>query len=319
MTIKIMIGDCRAVLAGLPDESVQACVTSPPYFGLRDYGVNGQIGLEPTLDEYIEVMVSVFREVRRVMRADATLWLNLGDSFCSRPAGANGLKHKDLMMVPARVAIALQSDGWWLRRDIVWSKPNAMPESVSDRPTSSHEYVFLLSKSKTYRYDADAIRENRVQTEDANTFRGGAYVGGSIDNGTTGKRQVVGNKKVDKQRGHSRRHAGFNDRWDQMEEKEQCAKGRNSRSVWEIATFGFPDAHFATFPPRLAERCILAGAPPGSVVLDPFMGAGTTMMVADRLGREAIGIELNPEYAALAEKRIRDDAGMFVDIQRAVA
>jgi DNA modification methylase len=332
MSIQILTGDCRDVLRALPSSSVQCCVTSPPYFGLRDYGVAGQIGLEETPDAFVAQMVEVFREVRRALRDDGTLWLNLGDSYANdgkwggssggkhvaalhgatgigRAKKHTGLKSKDLMMIPARVALALQADGWWLRSDIIWSKPNAMPESVTDRPTCAHEHVFLLTKSSKYFYDADAIRECRTSNEDARTFRGGCYFGGSIDNTETGKRKVVGNNMVGKQRGHSRRHAGFNDRWDSMSKDEKSVGGRNARNVWEIATRPFPESHFATFPPDLAERCIIAGSRRGDTVLDPFGGAGTTGLVADRLQRNVTLIELNPEYAEMARRRIEHDAG----------
>lgn len=317
-SVEILVGDVFDRLAGLPDDSVDVVVTSPPYWGLRDYGVDGQIGLEATPDAYVAVMVAVFREVRRVLRDDGTLWLNLGDSYAGswgaqsrEPAGSMsrtpGLKPKDLIGIPWRVAFGLQADGWYLRSAIVWHKPNPMPESVTDRPTSAYEMVFLLSKSERYFYDAEAIKEDRTSDEDANGFRGGAYVGGEIDNQMMGKRTERGNIRRDKQRGHSRRHAGFNDRWDAMTKAEQQSMRRNKRNVWTIATRPFADAHFATFPPDLVEPCILAGCSEGGLVLDPFGGAGTTGLVAQRLGRRAILIELNPDYAALARARIDED------------
>lgn len=335
MTVQILTGDCRTVLPRLGDGSIHCVVTSPPYFGLRDYGVDGQIGLEPTPDAFVAEMVDVFREVRRVLRDDGTLWLNLGDSYsaggrgnydvtssnkgnvASRGLGrpsTTGLKPKDLIGIPWRVAFALQADGWYLRQDIIWSKPNPMPESVQDRCTKAHEYIFMLSKSKNYFYDMEAIKEPRVGDEDDNTFRGGAYVNNStFDNQAGGQRTVVGNSrvKIDKQRGHSRRHAGFNDRWDQMERAEQVSGTRNKRSVWTVGTQPFSEAHFATFPPALIEPCIKAGCPAEGTVLDPFGGAGTTGLVADRLQRNAILIELNPAYAAMAERRIFNDAPLF--------
>ncbi len=322
MSVKILIGDVFDRLRELPDESVHCAVTSAPYWGLRDYGVEGQIGLEPSLGEHLEVMVAVFREVRRVLREDATLWLNYGDCYATSPNGRSAadpkgravsggyLKPKDLCMIPNRLAIALQEDGWWVRSEIIWAKPNPMPESVQDRPTSSHEKIWLLSKSQRYYYDAEAVRRPAVGKEDANGFRGGSYV-----NGQPSARQQVGNKRrSDKQRGHSRRHAGFNDRWDQMTRDEQQALGANLRNVWNIATKPFPNAHFATFPPQLAETCIKAGCPKGGTVLDPFGGSGTTGLVADRLKRDAILIELNPEYAAMAKRRIKGDAPMFTEV-----
>jgi DNA modification methylase len=257
------------VLRTLPDESVHCCVTSPPYFGLRDYGVAGQIGLEPSPEQYIAELVAVFREVRRVLRKDATLWLNLGDSYAVRnPTGfrpgneaknggasnkngvgiVSGSKAKDLLMIPARVALALQADGWWLRSDIIWAKPNPMPESVRDRPTSAHEHVFLLAKAERYFFDVDAVAEDAIYAgltgQDASGFKDAKLFNG---------------KHSDKQRGHERRHAGFNEKWDSMSKKQQCSTTRNIRNVWTIATSPFPDAHFATFSPELAERCIKAG------------------------------------------------------------
>ena len=312
---------------------------------LRGFFVRAEIGLEPTPDDFVAEMVAVFRDVRRVLRDDGTLWLNLGDSYATggeRHTGRNdvtretpggrggsfrggerratgqrdGLKPKDLIGIPWRVAFALQADGWYLRSAIVWAKPNPMPESVTDRPTSAYEMVFLLSKSERYHYDADAIREGRTGDEDANGFRGGAYTGGKIGNSVVGKRTAVGNKRV---RGLPPRHAQYETR-DQsgLDDVPRGAK-RNARNVWTIATRPFPEAHFATFPPELAERCILAGCPAGGTVLDPFGGAGTTGLVAGRLQRDAVLIELNPDYAAMAERRIAREAGMLgaVDVETA--
>ncbi|MCZ7644359.1 MAG: site-specific DNA-methyltransferase [Planctomycetota bacterium] len=327
-------GDALTVLRTLPAESVHCCVTSPPYFGLRDYGVAGQIGLEATPDAFVAVLVAVFREVRRVLRDDGTLWLNLGDSYASSPPGnstkgvsaksglngvngasgkyrdtldaghatkrdtskVSGLKPKDLIGIPWRVAFALQADGWWLRQDIIWSKPNPMPESVRDRCTKAHEYVFMLSKSARYHYDAEAVAEACVWAGQNRTDDG------PVPSAMPSAAPHRGLRK-DKQRGHGRRHAGFNERWDAMPKAEQCSGTRNKRSVWEIATEPFPEAHFATYPTALVELCILAGCPKGGTVLDPFSGAGTTGLVAARLGRGFVGIELNPEYVALAKRR----------------
>lgn len=356
MTVRILRGDCMDVLKGLPDESVHTCVTSPPYFGLRDYGVDGQIGLEDSPQAFVTTMVAVFEEVRRVLRSDGTCWLNIGDSYAgswgaqSRPQGPSGemasrsvisarqirahprfdgktgtvgaewgLKPKDLMLVPFRLALALQAAGWWVRQDIIWAKPNPMPESILDRCTKAHEYLFLLAKSERYHYDADAIRETRTSDEDAAEFRGGCYVGGNIDNSNGGKRAVTGNKRVKVPGGWDRgdgAHGTIHRDGRTSAEYQEVAvkKGRNKRSVWTVATHAFPDAHFATFPPALIEPCILAGCPVGGTVLDPFGGAGTTGLVADRHGRNAILIELNPEYAAMAEKRIRGDAPLFADV-----
>jgi len=333
-------GDCLDVIRTMPDECVQCVVTSPPYWGLRDYGVDGQLGLEATPEEYLERMVDVFREVRRVLRGDGTIWLNLGDSYSSGGRGGGGsfmderkawhgksdvkgwrsaptgLKNKDLVGIPWRVAFALQADGWYLRSDIIWSKPNAMPESVTDRPTKAHEYIFLLSKSPRYYYDAEAIRETSASDiplacADAN---GSTLTGGQHSRHSLGDAVPEKSRRVDKQRGHSRRHAGFNDRWDRMTKAEQSSSGRNKRDVWTVATHPYPDAHFATFPPALIEPCILAGCLEGGIVLDPFSGAGTTGLVSTRLGRRYIGIELNPEYVVMSERRIIDDAPLLNQI-----
>lgn len=385
MTWGIHQGDALERLREMPDESVQCCVTSPPYWGLRDYGVDGQLGLEATPAEFVAGMVGVFAEVRRVLRDDGTLWLNIGDSYAgswgaqgkretpaeisrnsirNHPKRASktgtireaGLKPKDLVGIPWMLAFALRAEGWYLRRDIIWSKPNPMPENVTDRPTSAHEYVFLLSKSPRYFYDAEAIREPATWAgphSPARSPHGQGFRDRSPDEEKA---------RQDKQRGHGQ------------------ALGRNKRSVWTIATRPFPNAHFATFPPELVEPCILAGTPPkvcgecgapwvrqtdvdyvksprhgaGSVVgrkeasgqnnfdgagmprlnkvvtttgwhptcdhdddsgravvLDPFAGAATTGLVATRLDRDFIGIELNPEYVELGRRRICDDAPLL--------
>ena len=358
MTTQILKGDCRDVLKTLPDESVHCCVTSPPYFGLRDYGVAGQIWLEPTPDAFVAEMVAVFSEVRRALRPDGTLWLNLGDSYandgkwgghtggkhasalhCS-PIGRNkrytGLKPKDLIGIPWMVAFAMRNDGWWLRQWHPWVKRNPMPESTQDRPTSACETVFLLTKSATCSYDYEAVKRTMADAsvkrlaQDVDSQEGSPRANGGAK--TNGNMKAVGG---DKQRGHSRRHAGFNDRWDAMErtEQRQSRAFRNSdffvQSIdgpagavgndkeiiaFDMATQPFRDAHFATFPPAFIEPMILAGCPAGGTVLDPFGGAGTTGMVADRLGRNAILIELNPDYAAIAERRIKSDAGLFANV-----
>jgi DNA modification methylase len=376
--IRILRGDCRDVLKTLPDESVHCVVTSPPYFGLRDYGVEGQIGLEPTPDEFVAALVGVFREVRRVLRKDGTCWLNLGDSYAGATVGdkrpgsgradgivddraqrnrnglgrVNGSKPKDLIGIPWRVAFALQADGWYLRQDIIWAKPNPMPESVRDRCTKAHEYIFLLAKSERYFYDAEAIAEEGSGRTPGNvTYKYDGIPGHETKQGILAQSNVP-----------------------QMV--------RNKRSVWTVATQPFKEAHFATFPPDLIEPCIKAGtsekgccsqcgAPwvrvtePGEVtsvgggsnmispterigymqarerltkgwqpsctcderltgiekpsnepctVLDPFGGAGTTGLVADRLGRNALLIELNPEYADMATRRIQGDASLFAQV-----
>ena len=299
MNHRILIGDCIAGMKTLPDQSVHCCVTSPPYFGLRDYGMAGQIGLEDTPDAFVARLVDVFREVRRVLRDDGTLWLNLGDSYAanrsyqvpSTKGGAkhgpgqaaggkasavpDGLKPKDLIGIPWRVAFALQSDGWYLRQDIIWHKPNPMPESVTDRCTKAHEYVFLLSKSARYYFDAEAVKEEGVYPAGTKAAKGSA------------DRQAQ--QGVNARPPEYKVYDGF----------------RNRRSVWTVATKPFAGAHFATFPPGLIEPCILAGSPVGGTVLDPFGGSGTTAGVAMKHGRNAVLCELNPEYAALMPERIR--------------
>lgn len=495
MTVTILAGDCREILKQMPDASVHCCVTSPPYYGLRDYGVDGQMGLEPSLHDYIAEMVAVFREVRRVLRDDGTCWLNIGDSYAgswgaqdrrdtfsddpiwhgsqikNHPKWARNtgsirdiwLKPKDMMMVPSRLAIALQDDGWWLRKDIIWHKPNPMPESINDRPTSSHEHVFLLAKSGTtqfwthrdgggaraqpdpdyrwisratqeevpacppgwpeddatrkawrrvnlwegadYFYDGEAVRESRTSKEDAGEFRGGSYVRDNLANDELGKRTVIGNRRLnvpcawDRGQGsHGTIHRDGRTEAEYQDAPERA--GRNLRDVWTIASVPFREAHFATFPPRLAEICILAGtsargccsvcgAPwarivamgepdadaqrasggdtageyhgastkghaaagvqdasavkarilagmrerttigwsptcecrdasgkPHAIVhctvLDPFGGAGTTGLVAARLQRSAILVELNADYVAMARRRISEDAPLLV-------
>lgn len=514
MSIRILIGDCRDVLRRLPDASVQCCVTSPPYFGLRDYGVASQIGLEPTPDAFVAEMVAVFREVRRVLRDDGTLWLNLGDSYAGSGktgggaqgartgadgAGAGspngkgswwsprgtGLKVKDLIGIPWMVAKALQAPfytgrikriedriwlaamidgegcmfihrrkagqgnhsaytkkdgtvsrysrtqdtygaglevantslaivercmqiagmgsicrqdkdrrqplyrwnlrsnecrdlvaevyphlvgkqqqarlligcpssgpkaeaahaamidlhngkpsdvdfpppaslyepGWYLRSDIIWSKLNPMPESVTDRPTSAHEHVFLFSKSERYHYDAEAIKEPAVAA-DLGSFDGGAQRNRDGSNANSGRNYRGGKQAATAAASNAstaRRMGGSIERWDKAEAEGGPALKRNARNVWTIATRPFPEAHFATFPPELAERCILAGCPAGGTVLDPFGGAGTTGLVADRLQRDAVLIELNHKYAAMAERRIAQEAGLFADVAKDTA
>src|SRR4051812_12634290 len=308
MSVTVHHGDCREVLATLPTESVHCCVTSPPYWGLRDYGHGGQIGLEASVAEYVAELVGVFREVRRVLRDDGTLWLVLGDAYVAdgrkgrahmgmgKNAGysawvnktCDDLPAKNLIGLPWRVAFALQADGWYLRSDIVWAKPNPMPESVRDRPTRSHEYVFLLSKGASYHFDADAVREPYQPDSVARVARGRSDAHKYADGGP-------GNQTLARDIGKA------------------CSSplGRNIRSVWTIATQPCTEAHFAVMPAALAERCIKAGCPPGGLVLDSFAGAGTTLLAADRLQRRGLGIELNPAYADMAVRRVTDDAPLL--------
>lgn len=342
-------GDAATVLRTLPGESVRCCVTSPPYWGLRDYGVAAQIGLERTVGDYIDRLVAVLRELRRVLKDDGTLWLNLGDSYCGNPPGnarpdhsgprltgsrgeqastraravrcqkdfGGALKLKDLVMAPARVALALQADGWWLREEIIWQKPNPMPESVTDRCTRAHEYVYHLAKSRRYYHDAAAIaeplsptsRDRGYKTPDGWDTSVGSGSHGSFhkkgrEAGRTGyTRKRSGNLKRDLPTGRDGRgipnnHLGRGAPW------VDTTGTRNARSVWTIPTQSYKGAHFATFPAELARRCIVAGSEPGDVVLDPFGGSGTVAAVATANGRDSIYIDLNPKYLELARSRV---------------
>lgn len=305
----IVCAEALAYLQSLPDCSVNCIVTSPPYFGLRDYGVDGQIGLEPTPQAFVAKLVEVFHEARRVLRDDGTCWINLGDSYTGTatiggsgnrvdggtPYRIQGLpskegKPKDLMGIPWRVAFALQDDGWYLRSDIIWHKPNPMPESVTDRPTKAHEYVFLLTKSERYWYDNEAIKEPAVEG-DPTSPRG--------SNGNT--RAGAGRRDKQSELGN-RRYTGFNERWDT---RNQPLKTRNRRTVWTVATEPNSFAHFATFPQKLIEPIILAGCPVGGTTLDMFMGSGTTALVTRNLGRHYLGCDLSPEYVKMANDRLR--------------
>ena len=291
---RILCGDALEQLRTLEPESVCTCVTSPPYFGLRDYGVPGQIGHEATPEEYIGRLVEVFCEVRRALRPDGTLWINIGDSYATRsgpqpPTNTrnahghtakrppSGYKYKDLIGIPWMLAFALRADGWYLRQDIIWHKPNCMPESVRDRCTKSHEYIFLLAKSERYYFDAKAIREPAADSTRIRMSQDIAHQKGSIrqQEKTNGPMRAVGD-----------------------------GEGRNKRSVRTVATSHFTGAHFAVFPERLVEPCILAGCPEGGTVLDPFAGSGTTGVAAKRLGRDFVGVEINPEYRQMAVDRI---------------
>jgi DNA modification methylase len=283
--VSVIIGDCREEMRRLIDQGVkvQCCVTSPPYWGLRDYNHAAQLGLERKPEEYIKNLIEVFRLVRELLADDGTLWLNISDTY----------KKKQLVGIPWRVALALQSDGWFLREEVIWSKPNCMPESVDDRCTRSHEYIFHLSKNSNYYHDKEAIAEPAIYAD----------ITGMDETGYKDAKKFNG-KHSEKQRGHSRRHAGFNDRWNAMSKQQQCPGLRNKRSVWTIATQAYSEAHFATYPPKLIKPCILAGSRPGDTVLDPFSGSGTTGMVAYQHGRKYIGIELNPGYAAMSGRRM---------------
>lgn len=327
---KIYQGDCIEILKGFPDGFINSCITSPPYWGLRDYGVAGQIGNEETPDEYVSKMVNLFREVKRVLKDDGTLWLNLGDSYagsCSQSndgrsgfgkprerivnrgknrdttkwsyskCQANGdIKTKDLVGIPWMVAFALRADGWFLRQDIIWHKPNPMPESVTDRCTKSHEYIFLLSKSPKYYYDANVIREVAVWDIDGE---------GTI---MRKERQKEGLKSNPDKMKNGIRITYPNAKHKDGQQSPKFINGfRNKRSVWTVTTKPFSQAHFATFPEELILPCVLASCPSGGTILDPFMGAGTTALVAKKNGCNFIGCELNPEYIEIANKRIAQD------------
>jgi len=324
MTITILLGDVRERLADLPNAAFDCVVTSPPYWGLRDYGVDGQIGLEPTLDDYLDTMADVFAKLWLVLKDDGTCWLNIGDSYAgswgAQSRGSNtpgslsgasmlaarqirvhpkplsgagsikrtpGLKPKDLMMIPARLALRLQEAGWYVRSEIIWHKLNPMPESVKDRPTSANEKIFLLTKSDRYWFNADAVREPAYDTGRINGIDGREEKPCAMPPGTSPRKLA----RID-----------------------YSERGRNLRNVWSIASQPFKEAHFATFPPALAETCIKAGCRPGGHVLDPFFGAGTTGLVADRLGRNCTGIELNPKYIEIAQRRIEDDCALFAEV-----
>lgn len=288
---RIIIGDALERLRELPDEIADVCVTSPPYYGLRDYGVDGQVGLEKTPEEYIDRLVQIFREVRRTLKKDGTLWIVIADSYAGSGRGISkktGIKNKDLIGIPWMLAFALRTDGWYLRSDIIWNKPNVMPESVKDRCIKCYEHVFMLAKSKTYHFDSEAILvpahyDGRKETIN----KGNSKYADKIVPGKTPQSQHMAGKP--------------HQRWRFKDGKPV----KNRRDVWTVSTRPYKGAHFATFPPELIEPCILAGSRPGGTVLDPFIGSGTTAEVAHRLGRECIGIELNPDY----EEFIRQRAG----------
>lgn len=344
---RVHFGDCLETLRRMPDGIAHTCVTSPPYFGLRDYGHPGQIGLEETPEQFVAKLVEVFREVRRVLRDDGTCWVNMGDSYAGSGRGGNsdaitgegkdeskkargsrlpaglhaghveskamgrawvpppaGLKQKDLIGVPWMLAFALRADGWYLRQDIIWSKPNPMPESVRDRCTKAHEYIFLLSKSPSYYCDMGAIAEEMADAsldrlaQDVEAQAGSARVPGK----TNGPMKAVGGAYSFARKTATEGKPGAPT---QHREPIEYRGRRNKRSVWTVSTKPYSGAHFATFPPDLIEPCILAGAPAGGVVLDPFFGSGTTGQVAQNLGRHFIGCELNPAYKPLQDERLR--------------
>lgn len=342
---KVYLGDSLETIKTLPDESVNCVVTSPPYYGLRDYGMDGQIGLEDTPEAYIQRLVELFREIRRVLKDDGTIWVNIGDSYAAdrggsiqpaetlaggehgktkkgekvnrgrgecynptRNAKAIGLKHKDLIGIPWMLAFALRADGWYLRQDIIWHKPNPMPESVTDRCTKSHEYIFLLSKSERYYFDAEAIQEEANTQIDSRINNRTEYNGMRNGRAGDGQRTFVSLKTKPRTKNcqydgqapnsmHLRREMGLKD--------EQYVV-RNKRDVWSVCVKPNTESHFATYPEMLIRPCVLAGCPENGVVLDPFMGSGTTGIVARKLNRNYIGCELNPEYQRMATRRINE-------------
>ena len=332
VNFKLLVGDCVESMKALPDQSINCCVTSPPYFGMRDYGVDGQIGLELTPEQYVAKMVEVFREVRRVLRDDGTLWLNIGDSYVGATSqhkdggsqGHNsciskktmsgipqngrgdrnralykaGIKMKDLIGIPWMLAFALRADGWYLRQEIIWHKPNPMPESVKDRCTKAHEQIFLLSKSQRYYYNNDAIREPHTGEAAKAVAVGFKEVGQRGINSSVRRGLTDGQSTQFSKKGHS----GY------FGADGKCLLnplGKNKRSVWNVPTQSVKGAHFATFPPALIEPCILAGCPEGGVVLDPFGGSGTCAGVAIKNGRSAFVCELYPDYAEMVAERVR--------------
>lgn len=322
----MLLGDWIEQLRTLPDKSVHCCVTSPPYWGLRDYGKPGQLGLEKTPEEFVAKVVEGFHEVRRVLRDDGTCWVNLGDSYArnggergggsrellhlegkqkrmlSVPDNTYGLKPKDLVGIPWRVAFALQADGWYLRADIIWHKPNPMPESVTDRPTKAHEYIFLLSKQERYYYDCEAVKEEVSGGAHARLKANGANSRMILER-AAGKERSKPNPSRSNIRKLARPGIGVKNNTSFDEAMRVMPKMRNRRTVWTVATAAYKEAHFATFPPKLIKPCILAGCPSGGTVLDPFFGSGTTGQVSLELGRSCIGIDLSDEYLELAMDR----------------
>lgn len=335
---KIYQKDCLKGLQQLPDSCIQCCVTSPPYWRLRDYNVEGQLGLEDTLEEYVANLVMVFEQVKRVLKPDGTFWLNIGDAyngykantgdskyagFVGRPKHKKGLastilKPKDLIGIPWAVAFALRESGWYLRQEIIWHKRNGMPESVRDRCTRSHEHIFMFAKSERYYYNADAIKtplaesskkDNRLFVPGTfnilKNYSSNATFGNLPDSGKKSAGKLPVARRSDKQSGYGGRHARFNQRWLERSRLEVLKKGANKRSVWSLPFKPFKGGHFATFPPSLPETCIKAGSRAGDIILDPFMGSGTTAAVAKELGRHFVGFELNGAYVEMARERIK--------------
>ena len=313
--IKILQGNVHSQLNKIKDESIDCVVTSPPYWGLRDYGVDGQLGLEPTYQEHIINLVNIFKIIKKKLKKSGTVWINYGDSyaaqvngrsaakvkslgkddrkFCDKPFSTiqGVLKSKDLTMMPNRIAIALQEDGWWVRSEIIWHKPNPMPESAKDRPTQSHEKIFLLSKSIKYYYDYQSIKEPCTESSKKRVKNG--WYGNS-------KRDWSGKEKNN-----------FNKYFGSVKTQKNIESGKNKRNVWTVSTKSCKEAHFATFPKDLIEPCIKAGCPENGIVLDPFGGSGTTGIVAKALGRKSILIELKPEYVEIMKTRINKELGIF--------
>lgn len=320
----ILQGDALEVLRTLPDECMDCCITSPPYYGLRDYGIDGQLGLEKTPEEYVNKIVDVFREVKRVLKKEGVMFLNLGDSYASN--GKSGgdidrddgmdiergrgrlndhpiIKPKDLVGIPWRVAFALQADGWYLRQDLIWAKPNPMPESVTDRCTKSHEYIFLMSKSPKYYYDAEAIKEPATYALSSGDHRPPGIVRDRIY-GYDSKEAVLRGRVVhETKNGITIRHPDGK-HGDAQQSPKTFVENRNKRSVWTVTTKPFKEAHFATFPEDLIVPMVKAGCPEKGIVLDPFMGSGTTGIVAKKLKRNYLGIELNPSYIKMGNNRL---------------
>ena len=317
--MQIITADALEALRELPDQCCRTCVTSPPYFGLRDYGVPGQLGLEGSPDEYVRKLMEIFREVRRVLRDDGTLWIVIGDSYATRSGSQpptntrnscghtakktpSGYKYKDLIGIPWLLAFALREDGWYLRQDIIWQKSNCMPESVRDRCTKSHEYIFLLSKKARYYFDAEAIREPITGSSTKRYMQ-------NLE-AQTGSRRQPGKTNAAMKAALPR--FGGNKYGENVSQETRTKSGnvyvptlrKNKRDVWRVSTSGFKGAHFATFPEELVRPCILAGSRPGDTVLDPFAGSGTTGVVAFQEGRDFIGIEINPEYSEMSRQRI---------------